>query len=43
MEVKVRINGRIFTLSWSEFERLTTPYCIDILSIREKGGAYAAA
>ena len=46
MSVKVRINGREFTLSWSEFEKvsaragLTT--CIDILSIAE-GGAYVAA
>ncbi len=46
MSVQVRINGREFTLSWSEFEKvsarigLTT--CIDILAIRG-GGAYVAA
>lgn len=46
MSVKVRINGREFTLSWSEFEkasaRLSAHTCIDILDIRE-GGAYVAA
>ena len=42
MSVKVRINGRIFTFSWAEFEKLTTAYCIEILDIRE-GGAYVAA
>lgn len=43
MSVRVRINGREFTLSWPEFENLNTPYCVDILEIRKNGGVYAAA
>ena len=42
MSVKIRIKGRIFTLSWSEFETLRTPYCVDILEIREKSGVVYA-
>ena len=44
MSVKVRINGREFTLSWSEFEkataRLTMKHAIEVLDIRA-GGACA--
>jgi len=43
MTVRVRINGREFTLSWEEFEKINTYHCIDILDIREKGGSYATA
>ena len=42
MSVKVRINGREFTFEWSEFEKISTHHCIEILDIRE-GGAYVAA
>lgn len=44
MSVKVRINGRNFTLSWSEFEkateRLHMKHVIEVLEIRT-GGAHA--
>lgn len=43
MSVRVRINGRVFTFSWQEFEGLRTPHCVEILDIRSKGGAYVAA
>lgn len=41
MSVKVRINGREFTLSWSEFEkataRLAMKHVIEILDIKTGG------
>lgn len=43
MSVKVRINGRMFTFSWAEFEKLNTPHCVEIIDIFAKGGAYASA
>lgn len=42
MSVTARINGLVFTFDWSEFEKLSTHHCIEILDIRE-GGAYVAA
>ena len=42
MSVKIRINGREFVLDWSEFMTLRTPYCVDILEIREKSGVVYA-
>lgn len=41
MSVKIRINGREFTLDWSEFEKMNTSHCVEILEIRENGVVYA--
>lgn len=49
MSVKVEINGRVFTLSWEEFEKatarrdVTTQNPITILNIFEGGAQYARA
>lgn len=46
MSLKVRINGRVYSLDWEEFDkvcaRLAMRYVIEILDIRV-GGAYVAA
>lgn len=41
MSVKIRINGREFTLDWSEFEKMNASFCVEILEIRENGVVYA--